>query len=570
MKRYLFTWIAAGLLGGAAVAQPSNYEYALGGAALTRDALSTSDFFTLSQEQFNFGTARSMAMAGAFTSLGADQASMVLNPAGLGMYQRGEFALTPMVTTAKGSTAGTLPYADNSTSRFALGNIGAVLNVFEGSERLLSFNIGFGYTRLADYNYDYGFGYGAKEGRASIADAMSVMLEAGGLMASALTGEQGWNADPYFWPAVAGFKSYLVDQNDYGVWYPAEIGDNADIEGGTSVRSRGSMGEFSLAMGGNVNNKLYFGFTLGIRSLERRMDVYYGEAYSYGGGNGYDSATKAVDADDYLLPRVMQSMGMEHRMRLDGTGVNFKLGVVYRPIEALRLGFALHTPTYYTLDRRYEMAMATRSLGPTSDTDQTTHELTSDVWSPILEDVGSSSWDFASPTRMLFGASYTLGNIALFTVDYERAWYNGIRVKNQPYLAYGPAEADFKQDFKTYFKGSNTLRMGVEVRPVPMLALRAGYGYIGSMLKDEQTILSTPAVYKTNYYTCGVGINLGRSCFLDAAYCYAKQQMTEYMLFYGNRYPAQTSSELAEIYESDSYTTEFTRHNIALTFGVRF
>ncbi|MBQ2729096.1 MAG: outer membrane protein transport protein [Alistipes sp.] len=570
MKRWILIIGMAVAAWGGVEAQQMHYNYEIGGSVLTRDALSTSDFFTLSQEQFNFGTARSMAMGGAFTSLGADQAAMVLNPAGLGMYRRGEFALTPMVTIANTETANTNPYGSTSSSRFALGNIGAVMNVFEGSGRLLSFNIGMGYTRLADYNYDYSFSYGARDGRASIADAMSMMLEAGGWSADQLNGERGWGIDPWGWPGVAAYKTYLVDQNPYGVWYPAEIGVNADIEGGTSVRSRGSMGEFSLAMGGNVDNKLYFGFTLGIRSLERRMDLYYGEAYTYGGGNGYDSDTQAVDADGYLLPSVMQSMGMEHRMRLEGVGVNFKLGVIYRPIAGLRLGFALHTPTFYSLDRHYETAMATTSLGPTSDTDQTTHEYTSDAVSPILEDNGPSSWDFVSPTRMMFGVSYTLGNVAVFSVDYERAWYNGIRVKNQPYLAFGPAEADFKQDFKTYFKGSNTLRAGVEVRPVPMLALRAGYGYIGSMLKDEQTILSTPAAYKTNYYTCGAGVNLGRSCYIDVAYCYAKQQMTEYMLFYGNRYPAQHSSEPAEIYESDCYTTELTRHNIALTFGVRF
>lgn len=572
MKRALFT-IGLLLIGWSiapAQAQSGRYTYDLGGMVLSKDALSTSDFFSLSEEQFTFGTARSMAMGGAFTSLGGDQVSLVLNPAGLGMYQKGEFALTPLVSIAKSETAGTLPYESASKGRFALGNLGAVCNIFEGSGRLLSFNIGFGYTRLADYNYDSSFSYAPRGGRASIADAMALMLEAGNLTPDQLNGDGGWRVDPFFWPAAAGYKSYLLDMNGNGLWYPAEIGANADIEGGMRLRSRGSMGEFSIAMGGNVDNKWYFGFTIGIRTLDRRSDLYYGEAYTYGGGNGYNSQTHAVDAEGYELTKVMQSMGLEQRMKVEGSGVNFKAGVIYRPIEALRLGFAIHSPTFYTLDRRYELAMATHSLGETSPTDPTSHDYFSDQISPLLEDGGPNTWDFVTPTRMMFGASYTLGNVAVFSIDYERSWYNGIRVKGQPYLAWGPGEQDFKQDFKTYFKGSNTLRAGVEVRPLPMLALRAGYGYIGSMLKDEQTILSSPAVYKTNYYTCGAGLNLGRSCYIDVAYCYAKQELTEYMLFYGNRYPASTSSEPAEIYESDRYSTSFTRHNIALTFGVRF
>ncbi|MBQ8916209.1 MAG: hypothetical protein IJ028_03390 [Alistipes sp.] len=233
MKRWILIIGMAVAAWGGVEAQQMHYNYEIGGSVLTRDALSTSDFFTLSQEQFNFGTARSMAMGGAFTSLGADQAAMVLNPAGLGMYRRGEFALTPMVTIANTETANTNPYGSTSSSRFALGNIGAVMNVFEGSGRLLSFNIGMGYTRLADYNYDYSFSYGAREGRASIADAMSMMLEAGGWSADQLNGERGWGIDPWGWPGVAAYKTYLVDQHPYGVLYPAERGANADIEGVT-------------------------------------------------------------------------------------------------------------------------------------------------------------------------------------------------------------------------------------------------------------------------------------------------------------------------------------------------
>ena len=54
---------------------------------MDRDIVTPSDLFELSQTTFSLGTARSMAMAGAFTSLGADLTSMAINPAGLGMYR---------------------------------------------------------------------------------------------------------------------------------------------------------------------------------------------------------------------------------------------------------------------------------------------------------------------------------------------------------------------------------------------------------------------------------------------------------------------------------------------------
>lgn len=567
MKR-IFLSLAVALTAAAVQAQPS---YEVGGAVFSNDAMRTSDFFALSQPQFNFGSARSMAMGGAFASLGADPASMTINPAGLGMYRRNEVSITPMFYSVKAATPGTGSYLSDSKSGVGLGNLAGIFNLYEGSNRrVLSVNMGIGYTCVADFNHNDSFSYGAAQGRASIADAMSVLLEAGGATTTqngiSLGGSTDWGIDPFFWPAVAGYKTYLVDQNANGVWYPAEIGANAEIEGGTALRSRGSIGEIGFSVGTNIDSKLYVGLTLGVQSVYRKSSLYYGEAYRYGGGNGYDSAVRAVDADGVELDEVMQAMGLQQQMTLDGVGVNLKLGLIYRPTAGLRLGFAFHSPTYYSLERRYDLSMSTRALGPTSATDLTTHEYTSETASQILEDEGPNSWDFASPTRLLFGASYTFGNVAVLSVDYERAWYNGIRVKNQPYLPYGPGAEDFKQDFKTYFKGSNSLRVGLEVRPVPMMALRAGFGYTSSMLKDCHAVLSTPAVYETSYATAGVGFNLGRSFFIDVAYCYMQNKLTEYMLFYGNKY----DTGFSEVYESDRYATDLKRHQVAMTFGYRF
>ena len=115
------------------------------------------------------------------------------------------------------------------------------------------------------------------------------------------------------------------------------------------------------------------------------------------------------------------------------------------------------------------------------------------------------------------GASYTFGRVAVLSVDYERDWYNGIRMKEMPEQPSGMTMYDFKQNFKTFYKGSNTLRIGAEFRPLPMLAVRAGYGYNGSMLKDSDIILSSPVVYQTNYYTAGLGISFKRA-YIDLAY----------------------------------------------------
>ena len=583
MKRSIITFMSAALFAGSAAAQSLAPSYAIGGLVLSNDAMTTGDFFSLSQTQFNFGTARSMAMGGAFASLGGDLASMSINPAGLGMYRRGEIAITPVMSFSRAETPGArpassaMPYRDNSKNRFAIGNFGAVFNVFEGQGRLLSLNFGVGYNRLADYNYSYSFEFAGGNRTSSIADALCVQLEAGGITVGSNGITQGsasnWNIDPFFWPGVGAYKTFLVDRNENGVWYPAEIGDNATIDGGAAVRSTGSVGEFDFSLGGNWDNKLYFGFTLGIQNIYQKKHIYYGEGYSYNGGNGYNTGDPAVDADGRQLDEVMQSMGLNQTTTVDGTGVNFKLGLIYRPTNSLRIGVAFHSPTFYSLDRRYNLAMSTLAIGPTDadKDDYRPHEYTSDAGPEFpWEDSGNEGWEFVTPTRLMFGFSYAFDDKAVVSVDYERDWYNGIRVKHQPYLPYGPGAEDYKQDFKHYFKGSNTLRAGLEVRPLPVMAVRAGFGYCGSMLRDKNTVLSSPAIRETTYYTAGIGFTLSRSAYVDLAYCYVQNRTTPYLLFYGNKYMPAASSEPDEIYQSEQYSTDIKRHSIALTIGFRF
>ena len=565
----------AALMGWGGLAAQNNYAYEVGGLMLNHDFVSTPDLFSLSQVNFNFSTARSMGMGGAFTSLGADQASMSINPAGLGMYRHNDLAITPMMSMTRASTEQTLPYERNTKNRFALGNLGIVFNVFEGSGRLVSLNLGIGYNRLADYNYNFSFRQGG--GNTSIADALCMQLESGGLSVnSAGTIIQGgysdWDVDPRYWPGVAAYKTYLVDRNAQGEWYPGEIGVNAVIERGTSLRSTGSAGEFDLAMGANVDNKLYFGFTLGIQRIYQKKEYYYGESYSYGNGNGYGTGDPAVDGDGVQLDNVMQSIGMTQTSIVEGAGVNFKLGVTYRPVAGLRLGLAFHTPTYYALDRRFQLAMSTISLGPTDaeEGDYRPYESTSDSYSPEWRDEDNNAWCFTTPSRLLFGASYTFGNIGILSVDYERDWYNGIRMSSMPFQPAGPDETSYRQASKAFFKGSNTVRVGVEVKPLPMLAIRAGYGYNGSMLKDSETVFSDPVIYQSNYYTAGLGVNFG-SVYIDVAYCYTQNKMTPYMLFYGNRYDLKDDSGQSDLfYTSALYKTKLNRHNVALTLGFRF
>ncbi len=142
-----------------------------------------------------------------------------------------------------------------------MGNIGFAVNVFQGGGTLTSLTIGFGYNRLADFNYAQSFRQGGNIG--SIADMYSMQLRYSGLVATDIMGDNlSWNrVGTDLWNAVLGYKCGLTDDpGRNGEWSPTWIGGDRspagiDIGQYAGLVSRGSAGEYALSAGANLNNK---------------------------------------------------------------------------------------------------------------------------------------------------------------------------------------------------------------------------------------------------------------------------------------------------------------------------
>ena len=321
MKRLIITLAAAATAAGASAQQ-------WGGLLMDKDLLMPTDMIELSQTQFNFGTARAMAMAGAFTSLGADLSSMSINPAGLGMYRHGDISITPMMSFAR--SKGNAPeYGRNSRDRFSMANIGVVINAYEGSRSLISLNVGFGYNRIADFNYDYGFVRQNQGGTIGDAYARQLNWDGGSkndFYTNGGSGDWVWPNDPQYWNAMLAYRGFLIvqtDPDDPGTWKPTWVGNNAGVDHYTMLRSKGSIGEYVLSVGANINNKIYIGASLGIQSVYQRKYIDYVEEYFYDAPsqNTPDFGNSGLD---YQLLR----WKLNQSVIVDGTGVNFKAGIV--------------------------------------------------------------------------------------------------------------------------------------------------------------------------------------------------------------------------------------------------
>lgn len=545
-------------------------DMTIGGQAFGHDRMTPADIYALSQQTTQYGTARSMALQGTIVSLGADLTSMAVNPAGLGMYRRSEISLTPLVPIQGATSTMTGPgvqlkdFGRNARTRFALGNIGIAGNVYTGTGALAGVTLGFAYNRAADYNYRYALGSSGNLN--SIGDAYAADLQWAGLGASDLVDDSfqmRWHdVQPDLWGAMAGYDTGLVSSTTDG-WRATWISQqNVDIHNKMQVQSTGNLGEYDLSAGFNISNKLYLGATLGIYSLNQRLDYTYSEDYFYDDGTSTDAHDPALDYQ-LLDSRITQSV------RLSGVGTNFKVGAVYRPVEALRIGLAYHTPTAMSVDRYYQVSASTHAWVNTNNPEQfpdymidRNNVLSLDTRSDTFEDAGQYDWNYTMPGRLLAGVSYTFGQRGLIALDYERTWYNHMRMRSTPEENQLP-RAPYNQTFKDWFRPANTLRLAGEWKPSAAVALRAGVGYRTSPLKDNRTG-AQPMETEQYTYSLGVGFMLGGGCSIDLAYSLTDARATPHQLYY------VFSDTYGLDYGSSTYRLRQRRHAAAMTFSVRF
>lgn len=563
--RKIYTLLASVVILVSGVGSLSAQSVDFGGTAFNNEIIGWTDLYNLSFTSHNYGTARSMAMGNAFTALGADMVSASLNPAGIGMYVENDVSFSMMMQFTKSPTRNSDAYYNDvpkseqmfsdHTERFAMSSAGGVATAYRGTGLLTNFNIGFVYNRIADFNsntLNASIGNSAEDSMANFLCTLSNVDR----LETLPDGSMPLGQDPYYWGAVLAYKTYITNKDDQG-WYIDRIDPTAEIDQYSSVETRGSLGEYAITFGFNFIDKVYFGATMGIQSLNYRRNTYYGENYIYPGGI-YPSGED--------MPYQLEYMNYMQRTKLTGTGVNFKVGVTARPVDFLRIGVAYHSPTWFNTALFYSGEMSTCSYSAGNNPDGfdvgPNGYIYHDVYTGVWSDDGPHSWNFRTPSRLLTGVAVTIAKRVIVSADYERSWYQSTRLQHSPIMG-----LSYTQMMKDVFKGSNTLRVGAEGYILPFLSLRAGYIWNGSTLRDEykQMIATHPVPEEQHYITAGVGLKFSRSVYLDLAYQYGTTEYTPFKTFYAvDNYDPNMSIE------SRTFSYRTMNHIAVVTLGFRF
>lgn len=569
--RKIYTIVLAALLGLATMGSASAQVVNFGGTTLDNDIIHWGDMYNLSRTSHSYGTARSMAMGNAFTALGADMVSSMLNPAGIGMYVDGDISFTPTIQLSKSPTTGGDPFYDHSTpkydrefsdfsSRMVMSSAGAVFSVFKSTKAVTNLNFGFTYNRVADFNQNTLYASLGNPAENSMANIYCTLANVDDNMP--LPNSEGrlqFGSDPYFWGPTAAYKNGLLNHDNEG-WFIDRIAEDAIINQFSAVETRGAVGEYGFTLGMNLIDKVYIGATIGLQDVDYRRKVFYGESYNYA-DNKYPSG------EEY--PYQLEYMNSVQNTYISGSGVNLKLGITARPVEWLRIGVAYHTPTAYNLDFSYDLEMwsATYSAGDNPEDYDVGKDgyFYDDVFSGTMEDTGSYAWCFRSPSRLLVGVSASVGQRLLLSVDYERSWYQTTRLK------YAPIAVDHNDAMREVFRGNNTLRLGAEGYILPFLPVRVGYIWSGSALRADyaDAIFTHPLPVKESIITAGFGLNFNQSVYLDFAYQYSTTHYSPMQMFYGVEMTDEGAEPMIEI-QSEVFNLKSLRHKVVMTLGFRF
>ena len=544
---------------------------------VTMSGQSAFDAYQLNQSNMR-GTARFMSMGGAFTALGGDLSTLNQNPGGIGVYRSSEIGVTvdfdfqKSVTTDPGH-----PNNVNSQTKVDCNNFGYVGAVTTGSDVMPYFNWGASYSRVQSFNRRY---RGSMDLPSSLSDyiaANTTLIDGGGYTPAELDGyTAGYNPyqDSYApWLSILGYNAYAINptqpNNPKCTAYTGLMGKGGSGVGYFDILEQGYVDEYSINFGGNFVNTVYWGLGFGITDINYTQSAQWAEDL-YGvqiPETGYDASGNPVASGTVTGDGVIDIDSWKH---IGGTGFNFKFGVIARPINELRIGAAIHTPTYYRLTQQTYTSMGYNFPA-------TGYE----GWTETDEGyVQYTDFKMNSPWRFMAGVAGVIGGKGILSVDYEYKAFGDMSISDRNSRSF----TDINDDVKRYFQATHEIRVGAEYRLTDNVSVRAGFAYETTPVKDginegEEVIYidgpygtdTTPSYNvadRTIYGSCGIGYHY-KNFYLDAAYVHRNHKSTFHAFdtYDANYLRADLSPEYVATPVSDVSNYS---NNLVLTLGFRF
>lgn len=463
--------------------------------------------------QFEYGgTARNVGVGNTMGAIGADLSAISSNPAGLGMFRRSEYTITPsllsnntrsQLLSGRGNTAQT-----DTRTAFNIHNFGVVFATRPLSANWTNLNFGIAVNHLANFNRAFSF---QGRSRGSLSQRFQELANGGEGIDGFETGLANEVSSIYDFDPADG-----VYEVDY------DLNPKANLSRGQTLFSRGSLSEVSFSFAGNYNDKFAFGISLGVPIANYSVEKMYNEK---------DDSTAAGGAVPYF-----RDLQYREQLTTSGTGVNAKLGLIIKPNPYLRLSAAVHTPTIYALNDEYNYRLENNYF-------EDRREQGAFLGAEAVRE-GTFEYTQSTPWRIMGGAGLIIGKSGFISAEVEHVDYGRNKFG---YDEFPEAQDKINGEIKDQLRPVTNVRIGGEL-VFEALRFRAGYGILPSVFQNDDTrstVLSAGLGYRKDDY------------FLDLAYRHTSTTETYY--------PYITAKAPLQEVEND-----YTYGNIVFTLGVKF
>ncbi|AWW00535.1 OmpP1/FadL family transporter [Arcticibacterium luteifluviistationis] len=431
------------------------------------------DAFRFSQYS-NYGSARSLGMGGAFTALGGDASSSIVNPAGLGFYNRSEFSISPVFRNLTTTSTYLGNTSSNKSSNFGLGQASVVFSKPGRNGKIKRSNFGISYNTLVNFHNEHSYS-GANQ-RSSMMDAFAEEANSSGATPTDLDNE----FDP-----ITGYtdtresmyyQAYLINPFEDG-YVVGEPSFPVNQQG--SVSESGNLGQLNLSYAANLGDKTYLGASLGLQTLNYNMVTYHYENFPQG--------------------EIFEEFAITDDLIVSGFGANLSLGAIFKASRNINIGVNVTTPTVLGAKETLYSSVQINQLPNTFETD----------FSTIESLPGDFNYKVSSPLRANVGASYMLPKkIGMLSVQAEYVGYRGMGIKNKDLSQWADEQTNA---ISNYYKNVVNIKGGLELRK-SSFRLRGGLNYMGDPINVNDGVDRSKLIVSG-----GLGYRSPKF-FIDAAY----------------------------------------------------
>ena len=480
-------------------------------AAPSIQAQTMYDAMLFSQNNYT-GTARTMAMGNAFTALGGDPGSIVLNPVGSAVSSKYQLSFTGGVSSTISKATGVrldttgdpvYCFGDNSRTnlnRFIMPNFAltASFNIRNGSAlKRVSFGITTNTTDLyQDNTYASGNHYGT-----SFAGYLASKVSA---PYSSLIDKDAYDSG-IAWDAVMAAQSGMISTIDGSDDVYVGVTEKYFTSGekpefaaaGTLTQEygrlvKGNKSDVVINCGFDISDWIYLGLNMGMQYINYNYDWYLKET-----AQDYGDFDISFNDNGSSVSTWFNDLKYNYWYKANGSGIYGKFGILLTPGKHFRVGATVQTPTLLFIKENYGVSGET-------------HFLESKYNSSSSSPTGAWSYNRTTPWRASLGLATTLGKWAAISADYEMAAYKGMRFGRNT-----SAEDSFRDvntDIRECMGAQHNFRFGAELKAFSILAFRLGYGMQSSPVirsYDNSGELVRTAQAISNSVSGGLGINAG-------------------------------------------------------------